>query len=98
MEIPAITITFDTSAAEKALECLAQSALDSPDIVKGIAKMEGPLFNSAAREADYFSGDRGRVIEVALYPTEKLKQFLRGLGKIGTSTMDQPAIHAPRSG
>lgn len=79
MEIPPVTIKFNSHDAESALQLLAEAALESPDIVKGIAKLEGELFDSAPR--DYFdNGDR--VIEVALFPTERLKQFLRGLGKL----------------
>lgn len=82
MEIPPITITFDTSNALRHLEMLAEAALENPEVVKGIAKLELPLFESRAEPGD-FENDSTQKVTVSVFANGRLRSFLRGLGKIG---------------
>lgn len=91
MEIPKIEITFSTAQATKALSRLAQAGLDRPELLKGIAAIEEPLFDSHVRDLD-FEREDGRRVEVALTPSAAFSQFLRAL-----ETLDgQPAIFRSR--
>lgn len=81
MEIPPVTIKFTAAPALAALTKLADAALESPEIISGIAKLEEPLFAAVADTLDFANPD-DRNIEVTLIPTDRLKQFLRGLGKL----------------
>ncbi len=85
MEIQPVTISFDTSPAQRALAMLAEAALESPDIVKGIATLESPIFEASVDDPE-FANPNGRNMRITIYPTDRLKQFLRGLGKLPRQT------------
>lgn len=100
MEIPPITINFQTKSAVSALEDLAAAALENPEIVKGIAKLESPLFEAGAEIGRDFTRAERNQVTVTVFPSERLCQFLRGLGKtprmFTTPETEPPAILRPR--
>jgi hypothetical protein len=72
-----IKISFDAQAALFALTALAKTALAHPEIVKGIAELQGPLFEAQTINGDFARGTNDVIIR--LFPSEQLSDFLRAL-------------------